>query len=105
MALEVPDRLLPCAVIANMRGASEVEVANRLVTASGLQGLQGPTISPIYTLDQHSKVAQQGLYAAVVCVPKKRLYACVKTLQRVGVWGSNCSGWEPGDQITRPGWI
>lgn len=27
---------------------------------------------------------QHGFYAATICVPKKRLYACVKSLQKLG---------------------
>jgi ATP phosphoribosyltransferase len=36
-------------VVANMRGADAAEVAARLL-AAGLGGLQGPTVSPVYTL-------------------------------------------------------
>lgn len=36
------------AVIANMRGNSPEEVAATLMAQPGLQGLQGPTISPVY---------------------------------------------------------
>jgi len=36
------------AVIANMRGDSPEEVAALLMAQPGLQGLQGPTISPVY---------------------------------------------------------
>lgn len=36
------------AVIANMRGNSPEEVAALLMAQPGLQGLQGPTISPVY---------------------------------------------------------
>lgn len=31
-----------------------------------------------------SAAAQHGFYACVICVPKKRLYSSVKTLQKVG---------------------
>ena len=36
------------AVIANMRGESPEAVAALLMSQPGLQGLQGPTISPVY---------------------------------------------------------
>jgi hypothetical protein len=41
-------------------------------------------VSPVYTMAGGDAVAaQHGFYACVICVPKKRLYASVKTLQRV----------------------
>lgn len=70
-------------VIANMRGESAAEVSERLLRA-GLGGLQGPTISPVYTMGESGSVAQQGFYAAVICVLKKELYASVKALRTVG---------------------
>lgn len=72
-------------VIANMRGSSPEEVAGRLIDA-GLGGLQGPTISPVYSRDESKgvAVALQGFYAAVICVPKKQLYPAVKSLRKLG---------------------
>ena len=78
-------------VIANMRGESPEAVATLLLQQEGLRGLQGPTVSPVYTLPEGAAgaapgatAAQRGFYACVICVPKKRLYASVKTLQRLG---------------------
>ena len=73
-------------VTANMRGASPEDVAALLLGDDGLRGLQGPTVSSVYNAVAGSAgvAAQQGFYAAVICVPKKRLYAAVKSLQRLG---------------------
>lgn len=49
----------------------------------GLRGLQGPTISPVYTLDSGAASARAGLYACVICVAKKQLYKSVKAIQKV----------------------
>jgi hypothetical protein len=48
---------------------------------------QGPTVSPVYTMGDGAdgRAAQHGFYACVICVPKKKLYASVKILQKVGV--------------------
>jgi ATP phosphoribosyltransferase len=67
-------------VVANMTGSSGEEVSARLFEA-GLGGLQGPTISPVYT---KSGDKESGLYAAVICVPKKELYPAVKSLRKLG---------------------
>ena len=52
--------------------------------------LKGPTISPVYTLNQGSSctgaeaaAAERGFYAATICVPKARLYTSVKDLRDV----------------------
>jgi hypothetical protein len=73
-------------VIANMRGESPEAVATLLMQQEGLRGLQGPTISPVYTLDGSSSgaAAKHGFYACVICVAKKNLYPSVKALQKVG---------------------
>jgi ATP phosphoribosyltransferase len=72
-------------VIANMRGGSPEAVATLLMQQEGLRGLQGPTISPVYTLDGSSSgaAAKHGFYACVICVAKKNLYPSVKALQKV----------------------
>lgn len=77
-------------VIANMRGSSAEEVAGRLLASEELRGLAGPTISPVYTHSDNGATAQCGLYAAVICVPKKRLYPSVKELRKVCFVGSMC---------------
>jgi len=88
-------------VIANMRGDTPEQVAATLLAEEGLKGLQGPTISPVYSAAPAPPVDGGGggngngdgnggaasssrFWAAVICVPKKRLYASVKTLQRLG---------------------
>ncbi|KXZ49552.1 hypothetical protein GPECTOR_20g406 [Gonium pectorale] len=71
-------------VIANMRGESPEEVAERLLQAPGLQGLQGPTIANVYNRGPDGATAQHHLYAATICVRKKQLYAAVKALQKLG---------------------
>jgi ATP phosphoribosyltransferase len=65
-------------VIANMSGSDAQDVAKRL-TDAGLGGLSGPTVSAVYPSG-----AQGGLFAAVICVPKKELYGAVKTLRKLG---------------------
>jgi len=71
-------------VIANMRGDSACEVSERLLRA-GLGGLQGPTVSPVYTMGSDGRgAAKHGFYAAVICVPKKQLYPAVKSLRKIG---------------------
>lgn len=71
-------------VIANMRGETPEDVASRLMSCAGLKGLQGPTISPVYTMDGGGAAAQHGFYATIICVKKKDLYSSVKELQRLG---------------------
>ncbi|KAH0883926.1 hypothetical protein HID58_060022 [Brassica napus] len=69
-------------VVANMRGNSAQEVAERVLSQPSLSGLQGPTISPVYC-KQEGKVSID-YYAIVICVPKKALYESVKQLRAVG---------------------
>nr|VDC84485.1 unnamed protein product [Brassica rapa] len=69
-------------VVANMRGNSAQEVAERVLSQPSLSGLQqGPTISPVYC-KQDGKVSID-YYAIVICVPKKALYESVKQLRAV----------------------
>ena len=72
-------------VIANMQGGSAEEVSERLF-AAGLGGLQGPTVSPVYSRDgdHDGAAAVHGFYAAVICVRKKELYPAVKALRKIG---------------------
>ncbi|KFK40913.1 hypothetical protein AALP_AA2G059700 [Arabis alpina] len=69
-------------VVANMRGNSADEVAERVLSQPLLSGLQGPTISPVY-VTKDGKVSVD-YYAIVICVPKKALYDSVKQLRAVG---------------------
>ncbi len=68
-------------VIANMSGDGAEDVAKRLIDA-GLGGLSGPTVSAVYPGGQPG-----GLFAAVICVPKKELYDAVKKLRKLGGTG------------------
>jgi ATP phosphoribosyltransferase len=82
-------------VIANMRGSSPGDVASRILARPELGGLEGPTISPVYTSAWARANAPGGgggggsepppdLFAATVCVPKRRLYESVKALRAAG---------------------
>ncbi|KAE9584500.1 hypothetical protein Lal_00021735 [Lupinus albus] len=66
-------------VTANMRGKSDREVAERVVSHPSLCGLQGPTVSPVFGPDGEVKH-----YAIVICVPKKALYKSMKLLRAIG---------------------
>ena len=43
-------------------------------------------MSPVYTLNDAGSDAQPHLFAATICVPKKKLYPAVKELRRVGAF-------------------
>ncbi|XP_051146513.1 ATP phosphoribosyltransferase 2, chloroplastic-like [Andrographis paniculata] len=69
-------------VTANMRGNSAEEVARRVISQPSLSGLQGPTISPVFT-KRDGRVAAD-YYAIDICVPKKALYKSVQQLRQIG---------------------
>ncbi|KAG1362470.1 ATP phosphoribosyltransferase 2, chloroplastic [Cocos nucifera] len=69
-------------VVANMRGKSAEEVAERILSQTSLSGLQGPTISPVYCKRDGKIVVDY--YAIVICVPQKALYKSVKQLRSIG---------------------
>jgi ATP phosphoribosyltransferase len=79
-------------VIANMHGGSAEEVAGKILGSEGLRGLQGPTVSPVYTPGSVDGGGNNGstsggapqLFGATICVPKKQLYASVKELRKLG---------------------
>ena len=81
-------------VVANMRGATSRAVADRILACDGLRGLEGPTVSPVFAPRRGGGGApapaspgdegNDGLGAAVICVPKRRLYDCVKELRSIG---------------------
>ncbi|KIY99933.1 ATP phosphoribosyltransferase [Monoraphidium neglectum] len=72
-------------VTANMRGETPEAVSTLLLQDDGLQGLQGPTVSPVYTITgDDARAEQRGFFACVICVPKKKLYSSVKVLQKLG---------------------
>lgn len=69
-------------VVANMRGSSAEEVAERVLGQPSLSGLQGPTVSPVFCR-RDGKVSAD-YYAIVICVPKKALYKSVQQLRAIG---------------------
>ncbi|PWA96889.1 ATP phosphoribosyltransferase, catalytic domain-containing protein [Artemisia annua] len=69
-------------VVANMRGSSADEVAERILSQPSLAGLQGPTISPVFR--KIDGVVRADYYAIVICVPKKSLYKSVQQLRAIG---------------------
>lgn len=70
-------------VIANFVGQKPEQIASRLLEAPGLQGLAGPTISPVYVKGQAGEPTP-AVYAAIICVRKKELYQAVKSIRSVG---------------------
>ncbi len=66
-------------VIANMRGENPEAIAQKLFTETSVGGLQGPTISPIYTREKN-----QNWYSASVVVRRDHLPQAVTELRRVG---------------------
>ncbi|KAI4356221.1 hypothetical protein L6164_000260 [Bauhinia variegata] len=69
-------------VVANMRGSSAEEVAERILSQPSLSGLQGPTISPVFCKRDGKVTADY--YAIVICVPKKALYKSIQQLRAIG---------------------
>ena len=61
---------------------------------------QGPTVSPVYTLEGSAAGAAPHLFAATICVPKKQLYPAVKELRRVRRGGRG--GELPARPLVRP---
>ncbi|CAL9131040.1 unnamed protein product [Musa acuminata var. zebrina] len=69
-------------VVANMRGNSAEEVAERVLSQPSLSGLQGPTVSPVFR-SRDGKVVLD-FFAIVICVPQKELYKSVQQLRSIG---------------------
>eukprot|EP01023_Acetabularia_acetabulum_P012218 TRINITY_DN1571_c0_g1_i1.p1 TRINITY_DN1571_c0_g1~~TRINITY_DN1571_c0_g1_i1.p1 ORF type:complete len:420 (-),score=69.54 TRINITY_DN1571_c0_g1_i1:381-1640(-) len=69
---------------ANMRGNTPEEVAALLLNTEGLEGLQGPTISPVFVRNGDNVSPKPGFYAAAVCVQKKQLYSVVRGIRKAG---------------------
>ncbi|URD83486.1 ATP phosphoribosyltransferase [Musa troglodytarum] len=69
-------------VVANMRGNSAEEVAERVLSQPSLSGLQGPTISPVFR-SRDGKVVVD-FFAIVICVPQRELYKSVQQLRSIG---------------------
>ncbi|KDD75594.1 ATP phosphoribosyltransferase [Helicosporidium sp. ATCC 50920] len=78
------------AVVANMRGKSSEDVAARISSSALLRGLQGPTVSPVFSSqpsdDEEAARARREpkFYAAQVCVAKRDLYPAVKEIRALG---------------------
>lgn len=73
-------------ITANTRGQSPEEIANKLNDVGGdlLVGLQGPTISPIYSPSTDGTGGLQGgqYYAVNIVVPRKDIYRAVRLLRK-----------------------
>eukprot|EP00212_Chloropicon_laureae_P002292 CAMPEP_0197489412 /NCGR_PEP_ID=MMETSP1311-20131121/4214_1 /TAXON_ID=464262 /ORGANISM="Genus nov. species nov., Strain RCC856" /LENGTH=151 /DNA_ID=CAMNT_0043033723 /DNA_START=12 /DNA_END=467 /DNA_ORIENTATION=+ len=69
-------------VTTNIRAQSEGEVA-KLMLDKGLGGLQGPTVSSVYS----SAIRSQNLFAASVVVRRKALHDTIKALRSIGGTG------------------
>jgi|APGre2960657444_1045066.scaffolds.fasta_scaffold01715_4 ATP phosphoribosyltransferase len=74
-------------VTANMRGDSAEGVAAQLAAGGPLlTGLQGPTVGTIY--NSHGalgeKPASGEFFSATLCVPRNKIYECVKQLRAAG---------------------
>lgn len=67
-------------IIANMRGSSPEEVAQKVFQQSDLGGLQGPTISPVYGRE----AGQTSWYAISIVVRKDRLHRSIEQLRAIG---------------------
>jgi len=62
----------------NMKGASCEEIVNAIFSKKGLEGLQGPTISPVYTK------SGERMYAVHVIVEKVKLQQAIRNLRAIG---------------------
>lgn len=67
-------------IIANIRGSSMVDVSRKLSDQTDLQGVDGPTVSPVVPPAD----SDEGMYAISIVLPKERLYSAVKQLRKVG---------------------
>ncbi|GIK39434.1 MAG: ATP phosphoribosyltransferase [Chloroflexota bacterium] len=67
-------------IIANIRGSSPEEVAQKVFSQPDLGGLQGPTISRVYLRD----AADIGWYAITIVVRKDRLHQSIEQLRSIG---------------------
>ncbi len=65
-------------VFANMRGENKKQIMNAIYAKKGLEGLQGPTISPILTK------SGEKMYAIHVIVEKSKLYQALNNLRAIG---------------------
>ncbi|MFW9988331.1 MAG: ATP phosphoribosyltransferase [Candidatus Odinarchaeota archaeon] len=65
-------------VFVNMRGESPEEIANNIFSKEGLEGLQGPTISPVFTK------SREKMYAIHIIVEKQKLQQAIRSLREIG---------------------
>ena len=69
-------------VLANIRGDSPEDVAQKMSARSHLAGLQGPTISPVMPASGES--SQNGWYAVTIIVRKRSITAAIGELRAIG---------------------
>jgi len=67
-------------VVANIRGQSAEEVAQKVFSQPDLGGLQGPTISPVYLREP----GPTHWYAISIVVAQKNLTNAIKQLRQIG---------------------
>jgi ATP phosphoribosyltransferase len=67
-------------IIANMRGDSAEEVAQKVFSQSELGGLQGPTISPVYL----RQPTETDWHSITIVVRKDRLHQAIAQLRQIG---------------------
>ena len=65
-------------VFINMRGESRKEINNAFFSQPGLEGLQGPTISPVFTK------SGEKMYAIHIIVEKDNLQQAIRNLRLIG---------------------
>ncbi|CAI5979173.1 unnamed protein product [Closterium sp. NIES-64] len=75
-------------VTANMRGLSEEDVAHRVLENTSFPGLQGPTISRVYSRGDDSSDGAAGIkvdyFSATVVVPRAQIYKSIRELRKAG---------------------
>ena len=67
------------AIFANMRGETPQLIAQRIFESTTIQGLQGPTISPVIVKNE-----EQNWYAVNIIVSKTEIYKAVSELRAIG---------------------
>lgn len=67
------------AIFANIRGGSAAEVAREIMRQPTIAGLQGPTVSQVFTRDQAAQ-----WFAVNVIVPRSQLFTAVQELRGIG---------------------
>lgn len=67
-----------------------MQVAEKLLAQPGLSGLQGPTISPIFSKMEDGSIGQSEYFDCTVCIPKKQLYPAVNGFRQVSHCDLRC---------------